>query len=433
MARGRLHGYGGWTQKRYKATGYFYLHKGEGRWWFVDPEGHPFISLGVNHIKAETLQELYNRSVFDGKYGTAEKFYESVIRDLTDWGFNTLGNYNDDEIPHVLPFIHVFRFLNISGYFASWSFREQYAPLAYEYFPDVFSSSWREACKEKVVEACSRYRENPLLLGYFYSDVPVWTQADRWTDATLRMEGMTPGKQVYLKTLRERYRGRIADFNAAYGTAYKGWDEILEAPFNRLAVNNRAQVMADDEAFLRCIAKEYYAYVHGLIREYDPNHALLGDRYDGNAGIPDFVLAEARDYIDALSLQYYQLDALDVHIARIDRWHDLTAKPVTDTDSSYSVPKPKMPDPYGPHVADQKERGLCYKRYAETFFGRPYAVGWHWCGYIDARKGSGPPGKQLIHQHSGLKDEFDEPHHDAVEIIASTNRRIYQIAAGEQK
>jgi hypothetical protein len=428
MPKRNLDKYGGWTTRQYRRTGFFHLSQTDGRWWFVDPDGHPFISLGINHIKAETLKELYNREVFERKYGTNTKFYESVFRDLTEWGFNTLGNYNDQELPLSLPFIHVFRFLNVSGYYASWKFREEYAPLPYEYFPDVFSGSWRRSCEEKVADACDRFRENPLLLGYFYSDVPVWSQADRWTDATLAMSGPTPGKEVYLRTLRERYGESIGEFNAVYGTSYRGWEAILEIPFNRLAVNNRSQVTGDDEAFLRRIAKEYYGYVHDLIREYDPNHSLLGDRYDGNAGIPDFVLEEARGHTDALSLQYYQLDSFDTHLARIDHWQGLVGKPVIDTDSSYSVPKPKMPDPYGPHVADQRERGLRYKDYAQAFFSRPYGVGWHWCGYIDARKGSGAPGKQLVHQHSGLKDEFDEPHQEALEIIKSTNARIYEIA-----
>jgi hypothetical protein len=42
--------YGGYLQKTVKATGFFRTEKIDGRWWFVDPEGHLFLSVGVDCI-----------------------------------------------------------------------------------------------------------------------------------------------------------------------------------------------------------------------------------------------------------------------------------------------------------------------------------------------------------------------------------------------
>lgn len=158
--------------------------------------------------------------MFTEKYGNATEFYRHVFHDLKDWGFNTLGNYNDEDIPQKIPFVHLFRFVNISGYLASWKFREEFSPLPYEYFPDIFSESWREECEKKVAEVQANFRDNQF-----------------------------------------------------------------------------------------------------LIRRYDSYHLLLGDCYDGNPGIPEFVLQEARPYVDALSLQYYQLDPFEEHFKRIDYWY----------------------------------------------------------------------------------------------------------------
>ncbi|MCK5006586.1 MAG: hypothetical protein KAR73_04315 [Spirochaetales bacterium] len=430
MTSQELDQYGGWKKVKHQGTGFFRLEKIDDRWWFIDPEGHPFLSLGINHIKVSVLQEDYNRHVFTEKYGNAAEFYKHVFHDLKDWGFNTLGNYNDEEIPQKIPFVHLFRFLNISGYLASWKFREEFSPLPYEYFPDIFSESWREECEKKVAAVYLEFRDNPFLIGYFFSDVPVWTQGDRWIDAILRMDPATPGQKVYSELMERRYAGNISSWNAAYGTAYSGFEEILSRPFDRLPIRDEKRVREDDETFMRVLAREYYKYIAHLIRRYDSYHLLLGDCYDGNPGIPDFVLQEARPYVDALSLQYYQFDPFEEHFKRIDYWYRIIEKPVIATDSCYAVPKPKMPDPYGPHVSGHRERGLSYRRYVEALFGRPYGIGWLWCGYIDWLQGSGPPGKQVVHQHSGLKDEYDEPYTEVTDILTETNRQVYQIAAG---
>jgi hypothetical protein len=42
--------YGGYRQEQVKATGFFRTEKVDGRWWFVDPEGYLFLSVGVDCI-----------------------------------------------------------------------------------------------------------------------------------------------------------------------------------------------------------------------------------------------------------------------------------------------------------------------------------------------------------------------------------------------
>ena len=49
MKRPELDRFGGWTGKRFKATGFFRLEKDE-RWWLVTPEGNAFLSFGINHF-----------------------------------------------------------------------------------------------------------------------------------------------------------------------------------------------------------------------------------------------------------------------------------------------------------------------------------------------------------------------------------------------
>ena len=47
--------YGGWAGgPQLAATGRFRTEKVDGKWWFVDPEGHLFFSLGVNAVRPDS-------------------------------------------------------------------------------------------------------------------------------------------------------------------------------------------------------------------------------------------------------------------------------------------------------------------------------------------------------------------------------------------
>jgi len=69
--------YGGLLSIKSEETGFFRLEKLHGRWWFITPKGHPFLSIGVNHA--------------DYKEDDSDGFVGFVVRYLRDWGFNTIG------------------------------------------------------------------------------------------------------------------------------------------------------------------------------------------------------------------------------------------------------------------------------------------------------------------------------------------------------
>ena len=51
----RLSRYGGWAQRRVKATGFFRTERIGGRWWLVDPEGCVFLSVGLCSVNTGTM------------------------------------------------------------------------------------------------------------------------------------------------------------------------------------------------------------------------------------------------------------------------------------------------------------------------------------------------------------------------------------------
>ena len=42
--------FGGYLNSQVEATGFFRTEQIDGKWWFVDPEGHLFLSLGVDCV-----------------------------------------------------------------------------------------------------------------------------------------------------------------------------------------------------------------------------------------------------------------------------------------------------------------------------------------------------------------------------------------------
>ncbi|MHC4406695.1 MAG: hypothetical protein ACYTG0_44295, partial [Planctomycetota bacterium] len=76
-AAGRLDVYGGYRSISAEATGFFRVERIDGRWWLVTPDGHGFLSAGVNHV--------------DYKGDDSPAFVRFVTDHLRDWGFNTIG------------------------------------------------------------------------------------------------------------------------------------------------------------------------------------------------------------------------------------------------------------------------------------------------------------------------------------------------------
>ena len=72
---------------------FFTLAQRKGRWWFVTPEGKPFFSIALNHIDPAPLRYPANGDLWARKYGNSMERWlkESVMPDLREWGFNSVG------------------------------------------------------------------------------------------------------------------------------------------------------------------------------------------------------------------------------------------------------------------------------------------------------------------------------------------------------
>ena len=347
---------------------FFTVAEQAGRWWFMTPGGNPMFSIGLNHIDSAPLRYPEQESLWSDRYGNSQERWlrDRVTADLRAWGFNTVGwtqevvvlgsaespvdrhsrNFTFEEYQWLgLYYCHMLPFAEIH----QWDAQTPY--------PDVFASVFEEWCDYVARSECGRMADDPKLIGYFFSDCPTW-----------------------------------AHISLHYPTKKPWFDpDTLQTPSGRQELARTAE--------------KYYRTIAEAIRRYDPNHLILGDRYEGKALVPEEVLQAAAPHVDVLSFQHFS----DAQTIRRDfnRWHAQTGKPVLLADAC--VPNPAdagAPRQYASMMRALRETTCC--------------VGWHYCGaYLKNRS-----------RRRGLRDESDKIDEPMVSAMTEVNHEIHRWVKG---
>jgi hypothetical protein len=354
------------------ASSFGLTHDG-GRWAFTDARGERFFSLGLNHVDETNLKYPSNIDVWRRHYGSrAAWITEGVVPDLAAWGFNTIGWTSEFVSGEKIsgwdtPFN--------SGHSKQWE-RADFDLAGMPYcvalpvapieawiinpaYPDVFGKEFAQECAYLARSIVAEHADSPNLIGYFYVDVPSWLShpTGAW------FPGLEPG----------------------------------------------------DEAGLAAVAHQYYKTMHDALRTYDPDHLILGDRHNGNLGIPDVLLDAMGDHVDVLSVQYFP-DPTEASRQRmrddLARWHERSGKPVLIADIGNWCATA-----HNPHrasaLADQRARAEDYVAAFAAVKDEPWLIGWHWCSYLENSS-----------RGWGLKSPDDEAYDELVAPIARYNATI---------
>ncbi len=134
--------YGGYKGTQAKATGFFRVEQIDRRWWFVDPEGHLFLSTGVNGTPG-------GGAGFGS--GDAGASAERTNRRLNSWGMTTGGPGRPGTV------------------FLRWPRSASFLGL-----PDVYSAEFAAGIDAAANTQCSPHKDDPLVIGYFVGNEPPW-------------------------------------------------------------------------------------------------------------------------------------------------------------------------------------------------------------------------------------------------------------------
>ena len=232
--------FGGWAGgPQLEATGMFRTEKVGGRWYFVDPDGRLFFSLGVNCVQFSSWTGVTGREKFfcdlpardDGlfancwgrqkgpsvrgfyhdrfpyetfdfcranlirKYGPddwLQKASALAVRRMRSWGLNTIGNWSSfglveqDRIPYTDAFST--RARPIGGNRGFW-----------RKFPDVFAPEFQDNVEADARKTAARSGADPWCLGWFVDNELDWGKGEGELAAAIA--GAKPAFSAFTSTM----------------------------------------------------------------------------------------------------------------------------------------------------------------------------------------------------------------------------------------
>lgn len=363
-----------------QATGFFHVEKINGRFWFVDPEGNPFISKGVNHVnyRGDYAPSLgyspYYRNIME-KYGSIEKWVKETTSRLKNWKFNTIGAWSSEELfSEGIPYTVILDIAARSG--ANWQ-----SGLVIDYFSEKF----KQTAEEVANRLCMPRRNDKYLLGYFTDNelrwAPDWRSKRDLFDDYMLLPPEAEGKKALVDFLRRKY-GEVSSLNKVWGTSFSSFEDILSATEAPKTQN----VEMDRLGFLREIARQYFKVTYEAIKKHDPNHLVLGCRFAYKP--PDEVLEGCIGYVDVISINCYPnpySDELKMRLEDFKKIHNITGLPIMITEFSFKAMDSGLPNTRGASfpVKTQVERAKYFEEFVKAIMRQPFIIGYHWFQYFD--------------------------------------------------
>ena len=364
--------YGGYEGSKARATGFFRVEKIDGKWWFVDPDGHLFLSMGSDSIGTSAATVTKGREQLfaalpppdlsaerAGTRGGASFYAWNTVRrfgadwsakwiDLTArrmfaWGFNTVGNWSDPRLgdrglgsAHRVPYVVTLR---------GWGIET--GPMG---VPDVYAPEYAENIDRAAAQQCEAHKDDPYVLGYFLGNEPPW-----------------PGREAVAV------------------------DAILAGP----------------ESALKKAAKAFLADGDSPDRRKAPEIVRLSKVFD------------------VYSLNNY---AYKVNQTEIDKVRSLIDRPILIGEFHFGTPGRGM-TPGLKQTSSQEERGVAYRYYVENALADPSIVGAHWFEWIDEPSTGRFDGENY---NIGLVDVTDRPYRELLDAAQATHKRLLSVHAGKE-
>lgn len=397
--------YGGYAATKAKPTGFFRVEQIDGKWWFVDPDGHLFLSTGADVIGAWNGTRTEGRDgVFaalpptdlrppmqragrgsDASFYTwnllrrfgpdwAPKWIDLTLRRMTAWGLNTVGNWSDPRLGASQRKAYV---ATLRG----WGLETGAMGL-----PDVYAPDYAARVDAAAAQQCAPRKDDPWLLGYFVANEPPW-----------------PGREAQLVDL------------------------ILEGKETPLQRELKAFLAGGDtperrKAFVFRSFEKMLAIINAAIRKHDPNHLNLGIRFGGKPS--DDVIRTARVF-DVYSHNIYDYVPDRQYLEKL---YQLTGRPIIIGEFHFGAPERGLAAGLR-QTRNQEERGAAYRYYVENAAAMPALIGTHWFQWIDQPSTGRMDGENY---NIGLVDVTDRPYREMVDALVTTHKRLLAVHSGKE-
>jgi hypothetical protein len=398
--------YGGYLNEKVKATGFFRTEKIDGRWWFVDPEGYLFLSVGVDCVSPggggnagnidkrrnfykvlppDTIASLRSRAN-SASFGTwnlyrryGEQFQvksrEMIIKRMDKWGLNSIGNWSNGSVTSMNKKSFVAQLRTVGG------------DVRVMGLPDVYAKNFAARTDAAVKASVERNKDNPWLLGYFLGNEPSWQEQEpRLCDFIIAQSDTVPLKVALVKFL-------------AGGDTPERRKEFV---FNTFRI------------YLEAVNKSF--------KKHDPNHLNLGMRFGHIPG--DGILTICKNMFDVFSFNCYDLYP---DPKQMDRVLAVMDAPMIIGEYHFGTVDRGMAQSLW-QVNSQEERGVAYRYYTEKAYSHPGLIGTAYFQWSDEDlTGRGSDGENY---NCGLVDVTDRPYRYQVEAMMETAKKLYAVHSG---
>jgi hypothetical protein len=212
----------------------------------------------------------------------------------------------------------------------------------------------------------------------------------------------------------QRWYETVEGLNQKWGVALHSFDEVMELP--PLSPQGQELISLESD-FLRRVADRYFAVCAGAIRRHDPNHAILGCRYNANAARE--VAESMGDHVDVISFNNYDYLPPEDKLSGLNQ---LSGKPLMITEFSFKAKDAGLRNVgAGEAVETQQDRADRYAEYVTALMSLPYMIGFHWFQYADQPAAGRKDGEC---SNYGLVDGSDRPWDILTDRMREVNARL---------
>ena len=399
--------YGGYKGEQYDITGYFYTKKIDNKWWFIDPLGHKFLSVGVDCISfggggnvnrvdqrrnmyeilpPENIMKKYSRR---GNYSygiwnlyrrfgddLVNKSKDLIIKRMTNWGINTIANWSDPRIIDMNKKACLLRFDDLG-------IENDLMGLT-----DVYINGYQDKIDENISTYVEKYKTNPWVIGYFIGNEPAWiNNEDRLASIIIN------GKDRPIKTALKKYLTKHGDTK-----------------------ENRKE-------FIYLTFEKFITYVNNTLKKYDPNHLILGIRFGQPSSVDNRLLEICSKGFDVLSFNSYTLRP---EPEMLDNTLKITGLPMLIGEYHFgTVTRGRGQSLW--QVPTEKDRGVAYRYYTEQAYSHPGLIGTGYFQWNDQDLTGRFDGENY---HCGLVDVTDRPYTEQVDAMKKTAKSLYEVHSG---
>jgi hypothetical protein len=397
--------YGGYMQKQVKATGFFRVEKIDGRWWYVDPDGYLFLSIGNagNSGRGGTFKELEKRGSWLKEF-PPEQFWNTSNRgqqtvDFGAWNlYRRYGdNYREGNTSTNVKRMEMWGVNTGSAGFAEFGYHKPHMRYLRGYdaeddlmgLADIYAPGFAARMDSVMKSFLPQDKDNSWIIGYFVGNEPAWIRSEERLCDLILAGRDRPIKTELQKFLRD---GNTPERKKEF--LYKTFDTFLQT-------------------------------VRTTMKRYDPNHLILGIRFGNLDSLDEPLMDICRRTFDVLSFNCYDLAPSK---AMMDRALRLTDLPMIIGEYHFGTVDRGMAQSLW-QVNSQEDRGVGYRYYTEQAYSHPGLIGTSYFTWNDQDlMGRGIDGENY---NCGIVDVTDRPYRPQVAAMMETAKRLYAVHAGE--